>query len=56
MPLLLLLRPLTGHVRSIQDALTMGWFGPVAVAALRCTELAEQRLDDPRIWHVATRA
>jgi len=54
MPVMLLLRPLIGNVRSIPDALLMGWFGPVAVAALYYTELAEQRLDDPRIWHVAS--
>jgi len=54
MPVLLLLRPMIGNVRSIPDALLMGWFGPVAVAALYYTALVEQRLADPRIWHVAS--
>jgi NhaP-type Na+/H+ or K+/H+ antiporter len=53
-PVLLLLRPLLGNVRSLADALLMGWFGPIAVAALYYIAYVEQRVDDPRIWPVAT--
>ncbi len=34
LPAVLLLRPFLGRLRGIQDALFLGWFGPIGVAAL----------------------
>jgi NhaP-type Na+/H+ or K+/H+ antiporter len=51
---MLLLRPLLPEVRSTQDALFMGWFGPVAVAAMYYAALIEHRLGDPLVWHVVS--
>jgi NhaP-type Na+/H+ or K+/H+ antiporter len=51
---MLLLRPLLPEVRSMQDALFMGWFGPVAVAAMYYAALMEHRLGDPLVWHVVS--
>ncbi|HVL81641.1 MAG TPA: cation:proton antiporter [Actinomycetota bacterium] len=55
-PVLLLLRPVLPSVRSTRDALYMGWFGPIAVAAAYYAALMEHRLHEPRIWHVASLA
>ena len=53
-PVLLLLRPLLPGLGSWRDALFMGWFGPVAVAALYYASLAEHRLGDPLVWDAVT--
>jgi NhaP-type Na+/H+ or K+/H+ antiporter len=53
-PVLLLLRPLLPGIRSLPDALFMGWFGPIAVAAIYYASLMEHRLGDPVIWHVTS--
>lgn len=53
-PVLLLLRPLLPGLRSMPDALFMGWFGPVAVAAIYYASMMEHRLGDPVIWHVTS--
>ena len=54
LPVLLLLRPLLSEVKGNADALLMGWFGPIAVAAMYYIAYVEQRLHDARIWPVAT--
>lgn len=53
-PVLLLLRPLLPSVRGKADALFLGWFGPVAVAAMYYATLMEHRLHEPRVWHVVS--
>lgn len=53
-PVLLLLRPLVGPVRSTADALFMGWFGPVAIAAVYYASIMEHRTHEPVIWHVVS--
>lgn len=53
-PVLLILRPLLPSVHTRQDALFMGWFGPIAVAAIYYAALMEHRLGEPLIWHVVS--
>ena len=53
-PVLLLLRPLLPSVRSLADALFLGWFGPIAVAAIYYASLIEHKLGNPLIWHVVS--
>jgi NhaP-type Na+/H+ or K+/H+ antiporter len=51
---LLLLRPLLPDVRNAMDALFIGWFGPIAVAALYYASMMEHKLSEPVIWHVVS--
>ncbi len=51
---ILLLRPFIPGVRSATDALFMGWFGPIAVAAMYYASLMEHKLQEPLIWHVVS--
>ena len=53
-PVLLLLRPLLRDVRSAPEALFMGWFGPIAVAAIYYAFLMEHRTGEPVIWHAVS--
>ena len=53
-PVLVLLRPLLPNLRGWRDALFVGWFGPVAVAAVYYASLLEHRLGEPLVWDVAT--
>lgn len=53
-PVLLLLRPLLPNIRSVPDALFLGWFGPIAVAAIYYASLMEHRLHQPVVWHAVS--
>lgn len=53
-PVLLLLRPLLPNVRNVPEALFLGWFGPVAVAALYYASIMEHRLHQPVVWHAVS--
>ena len=53
-PVLLLLRPLIPSVRTVPEALFMGWFGPVAVAAIYYASLMEHRVARPVVWHAVS--
>ncbi|WP_426060974.1 cation:proton antiporter [Hymenobacter sp. B1770] len=53
-PVLWLLRYFLPGLRSKKDALFMGWFGPIAVAAIYYGSLAEHRLHNPLIWDVVS--
>jgi sodium/hydrogen antiporter len=53
-PALLLLRPLLSGFRTRPDALFVGWFGPIAVAAIYYAALMEHRLGEPRVWHIVS--
>lgn len=53
-PVLLLLRPLLRDVRTAPDALFVGWFGPIAVAAIYYAGMMEHRLGEPVIWDVVS--
>jgi NhaP-type Na+/H+ or K+/H+ antiporter len=54
MPVVLLLRPILSAVRSTPEALFMGWFGPIAVAALYYASLMEHKLKEPLVWDVTS--
>ena len=51
---LLILRPLLSSVRTWPDTLFMGWFGPIAVAAIYYATLMEHKLSNPLIWDVVS--
>ncbi len=53
-PALLLLRPVLPSVRSVPDALFLGWFGPIAVSAIYYASFVEHRLGQPLVWHVTS--
>lgn len=53
-PVLLLLRPIIGTVKTTSEALFLGWFGPIAVAAIYYASLMEHRLHQPVIWHAVS--
>ena len=53
-PVLLVFRPLLPSVRGRADALYLGWFGPVAVAAIYYGSLMEHRLGEALVWHVVS--
>jgi NhaP-type Na+/H+ or K+/H+ antiporter len=53
-PVLLLLRPLLRDIRTTSEALFVGWFGPIAVAALYYASLMQQRTGEEVIWHVVS--
>jgi sodium/hydrogen antiporter len=54
LPVLLLLRPLLPSVRGTAEALYLGWFGPIAVAAIYYAAMMEHRLGEPRVWHIVS--
>ncbi|GHA68451.1 cation:proton antiporter [Cognatilysobacter bugurensis] len=41
-------------VHNRADALFVGWFGPIAVAAVYYAMLMSHRMGEPRIWHVVS--
>jgi len=51
---LLLLRPLLPGIRGKADALFVGWFGPIAVAAVYYASMMEHKLGEPLIWDVVS--
>ncbi len=53
-PVLLLLRPFLRDIRTTPEALFVGWFGPIAVAALYYASLMEHRTGEPVIWHTVS--
>jgi NhaP-type Na+/H+ or K+/H+ antiporter len=53
-PVILLLRPFVPTLRSRGDALFVGWFGPIAVAAAYYAMLMEKRIEEPVIWNVVS--
>lgn len=53
-PTILLMRPLLPQIRNTGDALFVGWFGPIAVAAMYYAGLMEHRLGEPVIWDVVS--
>lgn len=54
LPVLLLLRPLLPQMRGAWDAAFVGWFGPIAVAAIYYASVMEHRLQEPAIWDVVS--
>jgi sodium/hydrogen antiporter len=54
LPAVLVLRPLLPTLRTRHDVLFVGWFGPVAVAAMYYAALVEGRFPLPEIWPAVT--
>ncbi|MXQ14150.1 cation:proton antiporter [Microvirga makkahensis] len=53
-PVVFLLRPLLRDIRTTSEALFVGWFGPIAVAAIYYASLMEHRTGEPVIWHAVS--
>lgn len=51
---ILLLRPALPSVRTLPDTLFVGWFGPIAVAAVYYAALMEHKLHEPLVWDVVS--
>ena len=54
LPALLVLNPLLGRVRGFQDALFLGWFGPIGVAALFYANLSLRETGAEAAWVVGS--
>ncbi len=53
-PAILLLKPVVGQIRGWNEALFVGWFGPVGVGALFFAAVATKETHDEQIWTIAT--
>ena len=53
-PVVLLLRPLLPDVRDWRETLFVGWFGPIAVAAVYYAALVTHRLGETVVWDAVT--
>ncbi len=53
-PTLLLLKPLIGEIRRWDDALFVGWFGPVGVGALYFASVAHKETQMEQVWSIGT--
>ncbi len=53
-PAMLLMRPLIGQIRNWNEALFIGWFGPMGVGALYFAAVAYKETHLDPIWAVAT--
>ncbi len=54
LPIVLLLHPLLGRVRGIREALFLGWFGPIGVAALVYGIFALSRTGHEHVWTITS--
>ncbi|NDJ20504.1 sodium:proton antiporter [Nostoc sp. B(2019)] len=54
LPAVLLLRPLLGRLRGMQDALFLGWFGPIGVAALFYAFLSVRQAGVEEPWIIGS--
>jgi NhaP-type Na+/H+ or K+/H+ antiporter len=54
LPAFLLLNRFIPHTNGVKDALFMGWFGPIGVAALYYANLAVHRTGIHEIWSIAS--
>lgn len=53
-PVLLFLRPLLPSLKNTSDALFVGWFGPIAIAAMYYSAIMECRLKIALIWDITS--
>ncbi len=53
-PVLLLLHPFLAILHRPADALFLGWFGPIAVAAIYYASLMHHRLGNALVWEVVS--
>ncbi len=54
LPAVLALNPLIGQTRGLKDALFLGWFGPIGVAALYYASLAPREVGVEEVWVVGS--
>lgn len=54
LPAVLALRPLLGPLRGTKDALFLGWFGPIGVAALYYATVSLHETDMEQVWVVSS--
>lgn len=54
LPGLLVLSPLIRELRSTSDALFLGWFGPIGIAALFYAHLSVHRTGNETVWTVSS--
>ncbi len=54
LPAVLALRPLLGHLGRLPEALFVGWFGPIGIAALYYASLAQRRVGAEEAWVVGS--
>lgn len=54
LPALLLMAAVVPDLRFRHDALFVGWFGPIGVAAIYYATLASRQLADPQLWAMAS--
>ncbi len=54
LPAVLALNPLVGQTRGLKDALFLGWFGPIGVAALYYASLAPREAGVEEVWVVGS--
>jgi sodium/hydrogen antiporter len=53
-PVLLALRPILPNLNALRDVVFVGWFGPIAIAALYYAAVVETHYAEPAVWHVTT--
>lgn len=54
LPALLLLNRFIPHTNGVKDALFMGWFGPIGVAAIFYANLSVHKTGIDQIWYIAS--
>ncbi|MEJ8802790.1 cation:proton antiporter [Pontibacter sp. H249] len=54
LPVIFILKPFIPAVHHVKDVLYLGWFGPIAVAAIYYAAMMEHRLKDPFVWDVVS--
>jgi NhaP-type Na+/H+ or K+/H+ antiporter len=53
-PAMLFARRFIPQIRTIPDALFIGWFGPMGIAALLYASFAVERVESPTVWIVSS--
>lgn len=53
-PAMLIMKPFVRQIRGWDEALFVGWFGPIGVSALYFAAVAHQETQDVQVWAVAT--
>lgn len=53
-PAVLLMKPFVGTIRGWDEALFVGWFGPIGVSALYFASVAHQETQNEHVWAVTT--
>ncbi|WP_414468595.1 cation:proton antiporter [Methanobacterium sp. ACI-7] len=54
LPFILALKPFMGTLKDYKDALFVGWFGPIGVAAVYYLSFSLNKLGIPQVWEIGT--